>query len=93
MPPSVAPPTIGDALDRATAGAHRGYEESVRAAASALLMPLGIAGVHDRVTLRVSGDRPDVVHELLVDGRPAWRGAMERGRWSSTWLVAPDSLS
>lgn len=39
--------TIAEALDRATAGAHRDCVESVRAAAAGFLMPLGVEGCRD----------------------------------------------
>lgn len=85
--------TIAEAIARATEGTHPEHRVSVEASAMALLMALGVEGVRDRVRLSVVGERPDAVHELSVDGRAVWRGVSVRGRWVSTWIERPWTLS
>lgn len=81
-----------DAMLAMVARAHDGQRAAVTSAATSLLHRLGGEAFVERVTLRVSGERPAVVHELLVDGELAWRGAdvRERGewRWRSAWAEA-----
>lgn len=69
--------------------AHDRDRVAVTAAAQGLLHRLGPDEFVERVTLRISGEKPDIVHELLVDGELAWRGAdVLRGsswRWHSEY--------
>lgn len=83
---------IHEVIAQATAGALPEHRPSVEAAATGLLIPLGVQGVHDRVRLRVSGDRLKALHELLVDGDVVWVGAVERDGWRAMWIVEPWSL-
>lgn len=81
------------ALEALCERAHDHERSAVHAAATSLLHELGGEAFVARVTLRVSGEKPAIVHELLVDGELAWRGEDVRQpggswRWKSEYAPA-----